>query len=629
MFEFIRTHQRLMQFLLLLIILPAFAIGFGLQGYQGLVDDPTSPAKVCGAVITQQDFARAMDEQMQTLRTQLGANFRPEMFDSAEMRAGVLDQLVNQRVLTCGAVKRNLLVTDDRVRQTIMSLPQLQVDGQFNKELYNIVLMQQGMSPTMFDDRVRQNLSTQALSSGVVDSALSPQTVQNLIARTQEEQREVQDFVLKPEGFVAQVKLAPEAVKAYYDANQRDFQVPPQVRVEYAVLNADALAPGVAVNNDEVRAYYDQNQSKYGEAEQRQASHILIKADDPKAKPAAKAKAEEILKLVKAPGADFAALAKKYSQDPGSAVKGGDLGMFGHGAMVPPFENAVFKLKVGEISDPVESEFGYHIIKLTAIKPAKVKPFEEVRSEIENELKKQHAQKLYADSAEGYTNMVYEQADSLKPVADKYKVAIQTTPFFSRAAAPKDLNNPQLLERIFSDDSIKTKRNSEAVETVHGTLVSARVLEYKPQSTMPFEEAKARITDLLTQKEARALAQKEGEAKLKAAQAGGDAVNFGPAKTISRAKPEGFPAEALKAVMGAPAGKLPAVVGAELADGGYGLYRVTKVSQPDKPDPAVAEGIKRALTRGAADSDFTAYLAGLKAAAKVEVHLDRIEKKPN
>jgi peptidyl-prolyl cis-trans isomerase D len=340
-------------------------------------------------------------------------------------------------------------------------------------------------------------------------------------------------------------------------------------------------------------------------------------------------KAEEVLKQVQAPGADFAALAKKYSQDSGSAVNGGDLGMFGRGAMVKPFEDAVYKLKEGEVSGPVESQYGYHIIKLTAIKQAKVKPFEEVRAGIEADSKKLRAQKQFTDSAEGFTNTVYEQADSLKPAADKYKLPVQTTQLFSRLTAPKELANPKLLDRLFGDDALKNKRNTEAVETSSGTLVSARVLEYKPQGVQPLAEATPRITTLLTQKEAQAMAKKEGEAKLKAAQSAGDAVAFGAAKTVSRAKPEGIAAEALKPIMAAPPGKLPAVVGVALGDGGYGLYRITKVSQPDKPDPAAREGLKGALARAQADSEFSAYLAGLKAASKIELHTDRLEKKAN
>jgi len=626
MFDFIRTHQRLMQFLLLMIILPAFVIGFGLQGFS-IGDDPTAVAKVCGTTVPQQEFVRAQQDQMAQMRQQFGAAFQQEMFDNPESRAAILDRLVNQRVLACNAVRRNIVVTDERLRQELANTQGLQVDGKFNVDLYKAVAAQRGITTRMLDDLVRQDVAMQVVNTGVAASAFAPQAVQELVARAQEEQREVQDLVLKNEAYVSQVKITPEAVKAYYDANQKEFQVPPQVRAEYLVLSNAALAEKIAVNADEIKTSYEQNKNKYGVPEQRQASHILFKAEKPEEKAAARAKAEEVLKLVQAPGADFAALAKKYSAD-SSAAQGGDLGMFGRGAMVKPFEDAVFKMKEGETSGIVESDFGFHIIKVTGIKPETFRPFEQVRPEIEKEWKAQRAQKLFAESAEGFADVVYTQPDSLKPAADKYKLTVQSAPLFSRDAPPKELANAKLLQRLFSDDAVKNKRNTEAVELAPGTLVSARVAEYKPQSVLAFDDAKAKITALLTQKEAQALAKKDGEAKLKAAQAGGDAVTFGAPKTITRTKPEGVATQAVKPLMAASAAKLPAVIGVDLPDG-YAVYRINKVSQPEKPDPQAREGIKAGLARAQAESDFTAYLAALKLSAKVELRPQNIEKKAN
>jgi peptidyl-prolyl cis-trans isomerase D len=627
MFEFIRTHQRLMQFMLLMIILPAFVIGFGLQGFS-VGDDPNAVAKVCGTAIPQQEFVRAQQEQLMQMRQQFGAAFRAEMLDTPESRAGILDRLVNQRVLACSAVRRNIVVTDDRLRQEIMNTPGLQVQGKFNLDMYKAVAAQRGITTGQLDDLIRQDLVMQVTNTGVVSSAFVPQAVQNLVARAQEEQREVQDLVIKSDAYVSQVKVTPEAVKAYYDGNQKDFQVPPQVRAEYVVLSAETLGANIPVNADEIKALYDQNKNKYGVAEQRQASHILFKVEKPADKDAARAKAEEVLKLAQAPGADFAALAKKYSAD-SSAAQGGDLGSFARGAMVKPFEDAVFGMKDGQVSGIVESEFGFHIIKLTAIKAESFKPFEEVRPELEKEWKAQRAQKLFAESSDGFADQVYTQPDSLKPAADKYKLRVQTSEWFSRAGPPKELANAKLLERLFGDDGVKNKRNTEAVELAPGTLVSARVVEYKPQSILSFDDAKPKITAMLTQKAALALVKKDGEAKLKAAQANADSVTFGAAKTITRGKPEGVEPLALKQVMGASAAKLPVVVGTELPDG-YAIYRINKVIQPEKPDPQAREAIKTGLARAQAESDFVAYLAALKVSAKVELRMENLEKKqPN
>ena len=631
MFEFVRTHQRLMQFLLLLIIAPAFVFT-GVQGYEAFVGDPNAVAKVCGGNVSMMDFERAQQEYLGNARQQLGQNFRSEMFNNAETRQIILDRLVNQRALACVAMKRNIVASDDLLRQNILRDEAFQVEGKFSPEKYKAVLISSGLSAAGYESLLRQQLAMQALSSAVLQTSTAPATVQNLILRAQEELREVQEFVVKPDAFAAQVKLAPEAVKTYYDANQKEFEVPPQVRAEYLVLSVDTLSAGVTPDADEIRKLYEQNQKNFGVAEERQARHILIPvaANAPEAEvAAAKAKADEVFAKAKADPGKFAQLAKEFSKDPGSAEKGGDLGYMGRGVTVKPFEDKMYSLKQGEIGEPVRSDFGFHIIEVTGIKPSSVKPFEQVRAELEADWKKQRAQKLYVDSIDGFQDMVYTQTDSLKPAADKYKLKVQSAPLFTRASAPKELANPKLLDKLFGDDSVKNKRNTEAIEVSPGVLVSARVVEFKPQSVLPFDDVKAQITAKLTQREAQAMAKKEGEAKLKAAQGNVDAVAFGAAKTVSRAKAEGVSQDALKALMGAPTTKLPAVVGVNLEDGGYAVYRVNKVSQPEKPDPALQEQIKTVLARSQSESEFDAFLTSLKRAAKIELHRENLERKTN
>ena len=625
MFEFIRSHQRLMQVLLLILIVPPFAF-FGIDGYRRAGDDPNAVAKVAGYAITQQEFTNAHREQVDRMRQMLRGNFEASLFDNPEARLSTLDTLVNQRVLTTQAVKRNLVVSDERLRNVIMSIPAVQDNGQFSKDRYDVLLRSQGMTPQMFENRLRQDLAVQTVSGGVSESAFTPKTVVDLLARAQTEEREVQEWSVKSEAFTAQVKLAADAAKAYYDANQREFQVSAQVRLEYLILSLDALMASIPSNPDEIKAFYEQNLARYSQDEQRQASHILIKSDANKAN--ARTKAEDVLKQVKSPGADFAALAKKYSEDPGSAAQGGDLGMFGRGTMVKPFEDAAFKLKEGEISGIVESDFGFHIIKMASIKGAKAKSLEEVRPEIEKEWKRQQAQKKYAESAEGFSNTVYEQADSLKAAADKYKLEVKTTPFFARSAAQAPLNNQKLLDRLFGDDAIKNKRNSEAIEIAPSTLISARVVEFKPQAIRPLAEVQADITARVTAREAQALARKEGEAKLKAAQADAAAVTFGSAKTVSREKAEGLAPEGMRAVMAAPAAKLPAIVGVDLP-GGYAVYRINKVMQQEKPDLAKRENLRVGLTRAQAEADFASFMQSLRLVSKVELHPENLEKKGN
>jgi peptidyl-prolyl cis-trans isomerase D len=630
MFEFIRTHQRLMQFLLLVLIVPPFAF-FGVDGYKNFTEDSGALAKVSGQAVTQQEFTQAQREQLERQRDvarNLNIPFDAAMFDTPASRAAVLDTLVNQRVLTTFAVKHGIAVTDDRLREVIMAIPAVQENGQFNKERYTRLLAAQGFTPEAFEMRLRQDLSMQALNTGVGESAFAPRAVLAMVARAQSEEREVQELLLKADAFAAGVKLKPEAVRAYYDANQKEFVLPAQVTAEYAVLSIDAIAAGMVAPPADVKAYYEQNAAKYRQEEQRQASHILIKFEEKADRAALKAKAEDLLKLARAPGADFAALAKKNSQDPGSAVQGGSLGSFARGAMVKAFEAAVFAMKPGDISDVVESEFGYHIIKLTGITPAKVRTLDEVRPEIEKEWTRREAQKKFTESAEGFTNTAYEQADSLKPAADKYKLKLERSAPFARSAPPRELNNPRLLERLFSDDAVKSRRNVEAIEIAPGVLVSARVADYKPQAIRPFETVQAAIAEQLTRKEAVELTKKDGEARLKALQQSADAAGFAAPKLVSRAKPEGLSPEAMRAVMAAPTAKLPAIVGVALASG-YGIFRINKVNVGANPESTRQAAIKSALDRAQAEADFAGYLENIKQSSKVVLYKDRLEKKAN
>ena len=558
----------------------------------------------------------------------LNIPFDPAMFDTPEARSAALDSLVNQRALTTYAVKRGVVVTDDRLREVITAIPAVQEGGQFSKDRYDRLLAAQGYTPAAFENRLRQDLSMQALNTGVGESAFAPRAVQAMITRAQGETREVQEFILKDDSFAAAVKLAPEAARGYYDANLKEFARPAEVKVEYVVLSVEAIAATLTAPPEEVKAFYDQNIAKYRQDEQRQASHILVKFEEKSDRAALKARAEDILKQVKAPGADFAALAGKLSQDPGSAAQGGSLGSFGRGSMVKAFEDAVFAMKEGEISGVVESEFGYHVIKLTGIKAGKVRTLDEVRGEIEKEWTRAQAQKKFTDSAEGFTNTVYEQADSLKPAADKYKLKVQAAESFSRAAPPRTLSHPRVLERLFSDDALKAKRNTEAVEVSPGVMVSARVTEYKPQATKPFDQVEAEIKASLARKEAATLARKDGEAKLKAAQESPSALEFGAARALSRAKPDGLAPDALRAVMTAPVVKLPVIVGTPVA-GGYAIFRINKVSEGATGEPGRQAAIKSALDRAQAEADFGGYLESVKQSAKVVVYKDKLEKKSN
>nr|WP_217344733.1 SurA N-terminal domain-containing protein [Noviherbaspirillum sp. L7-7A]MBV0878910.1 SurA N-terminal domain-containing protein [Noviherbaspirillum sp. L7-7A] len=627
MFDFIRTHQRLMQFLLLLLIVPSFAL-LGLESYTRMGDETNVVAKVGGQKVTKEELDAAQRQQADRLRQAYGAQFDPRLLDTPEARRGLLDNLIAQKALAVEAARNHLSVSDSSLQQSILQIPELQsADGKFDVERYKALLAAQGMTPTMYEAQLRQEMALQQINAAVQNSAFAPKSLATRLSEINEQQREVQEQLFKVSDYAAKVKVTDEMLQAYYDKSGSRFETPEQVKAEYVVLNAANIASQVSVSDADIKSYYEQNAKRYTTEEQRRASHILITA--PKEAPAkernaAKAKAETLLaQLRKNPG-DFAKLAKENSQDPGSAERGGDLDFFGKGMMVKPFEDAAYKLRKGEISDVVESEFGYHIIQVTDVKPGGVRSLEQVKDEIAAEIKKQLAAKKYTEMAETFSNTVYEQADSLKPVADKLGLKIETVSIIGREPKPglgKDVpyNNAKFLGALFSDEAVRNKHNTEAVEVAPNTLVAGRVVSYQPKTRRPLEEVKPQVRELVLQQEAMALAKKAGEARLAELQTRTDANGFGAAKMVSRTAAGGLDESAFMAVMKADVGKLPAVVGAELPGQGYGVYRINKLAPAAKVDEARRTAEQQQIAAALSQQETLAYIDVLKNRAKTKL----------
>lgn len=617
MFDAVRNNKKIVQIFLFLIMLP-FAF-FGLESYVNSGGAGSDVAKVGDIKVTQQEFQQVMREQQERMRGQLGDQFDPKLLDSPQMRQAVLDDLINRRLLALEAAKRRLAVGNDAVRQTIAGIQAFQIDGQFSTERYEAVLRGQGMTPAGFEAQVRQDLTLQQLVGTVAQSSIVPRVVGDHLLALQTEQREVQELRLPVDAYLAKVTLADDAAKKFYDENASRFELPEQARAEFVVLSQDVLP--VQVSDEEIKSWYDGHKERYQQPEERRASHILIGIEK-LGKDKAKARAEEVLKEVQAKPAAFAELARKYSDDPGSATQGGDLGFFSRGMMVKPFEDSVFALKDGGMSGVVESDFGFHIIKLTGIRAAREKPLADVRGEIEAELKAGASARKFAEAAEGFSNLVYEQADSLQPAAEQYKLKVQQSGWLGRQADPRNgqLANPKVLEKLFAEDSIKNKRNTEAVEIAPNTLLAARIVEYKPATRQPFEEVRLGIEALLKRQEAQKLARADGEARLAALKGGDDKQAWGAVKRVSRLDAKALPMPAVQPVFRAETAKLPAYVGVEVAGAGYALYRIGKVEAGDKLDDVRRQGMLGQLASLAAQEEVQSYLKALRARYKVEVN---------
>lgn len=627
MLEFIRTHKRLTQLILLLFIIPSFVF-IGLEGYSRIGADSNVVAKVAGYSITKQEFEAAQRAQMDRFRQMLGAQFDQKMLDTPEMRQSVLDKLIAQRTLLAELSSKNLSVSDQALQQVILSLPVLTApDGKFDRERYKSLLAAQGLTPASYEASLRQDLALQQLNDAIQSSAFAPKTVVARLSGIAAQEREIQQLSFNAADFRSQVQVTEEMLRSYYKENSAQYSTPEQLKIEYVILSNAAIESHLSVTDADIRSYYEQNAKRYTVDEQRRASHILIavKQDaSPADVSAAKAKAESLLTRLRKTPTEFAKLAKENSQDPGSAERGGDLDFFSRGMMVKPFEDAAYKLKQGEISDIVRSDFGFHIIQVSAIKPASVKSLEEAKPEIAAEIKKQLAAKRYAEMAEIFSNTIYEQSDSLKPVADKLKLTVEGASNVTRQLGNATgnnavFNNQKFLQALFSDDVIRNKHNTEAVEIAPNTLISGRVVEYKPTGRRMFDEVRTLVLERVTQMEAQNLAGKAGLSRLASLQKGLNDGGFGAIKVVSRVKKSDLDSAALTAVMKADVSKLPVFVGVDLPNRGYAIYRVNKVTEPIITDETRRTAEQRQISHAMAQQEMLAYIDYLKQKSKIKI----------
>ena len=630
MFDFVERHKKAIQIFLALIALTFMT--WGIESYTRFKGGADTVATVNETKISEREFTEEMRRQLDRMRSVFGRGFDASTMDTPETRNLMLDSMISQRLVASEAARSNLLVGDESLRDTIVSIPAFQAGGKFSKDQYEAVLRGQGQTPAGFEATLRYDMTVGQLTRAIAETAIQPRSVAERNAALESQQREVQESQVPVAQYLGQVKIDEAAVKAYYDANHAEFRTPERVRVEYLLLSADELAAAEPVGEDELKKAYEARASQYRVDEQRRASHILIAAPadaKPEAREAAKQKAVELVAEAKKAPVRFAELAKKHSQDPGSAEKGGDLGLFGRGMMVKAFEDAVFQQKEGDIFGPVESEFGYHVIRVTGIQAAKARPLEEVRKEIVADLTKQKGQKKFIESAEAFGNLVYEQSDSLKPAADKLGLKIRTSDWIGRTAGAEAglLGNAKLLAALFSTDALSAKRNTDAIEVAGNTLISARVLEHQAAAVRPLDATRAGIEQALRKREAAKLAARDGAAKLEQMAKGADAgVKWAPAKLVSRKKPENVPPDALARILAVDGAKVPAHFGIE-RDEGYTLYRVSKVLplEPRKEDQHKADLAN--AERVAGSEQYSAYVEALRARAKIEINKTAMEKK--
>jgi len=626
MLDAIRNHTQgwLAKAILALITIP-FAL-FGIDSYFNDAGSNVAIAKVNGEKISIQEYGNAIDNVRNRLQSE-GQKVDAALLESAELKQSVLDGLITRRLVNDEIQKSKFKISNEQLSTYILGMPEFQQDGKFSEDLYQKTLAQNKLTVSKFENDRRNELLTQQAREGLSLLVSVPKGVAEHALKFAYQQREVSFAEIKTAQFVSETNVTPAQVKAYYDQHKDKFKVPEQVKLEFALLSAAGLVAQMQVTDAEVKQFYDENATKFQGDEQRQASHILIgfgvnaTAEE---KAAAKDKAAEILMQLKKQPSRFEELAMKNSQDPGSATKGGDLGSFGRGAMVKPFEDTVFAMKVDQISNLVESEFGYHIIKLNGI-TGQSSSFESMKPQIKGELLFQKAQAKFAELADDFSNIVYEQSGSLKPAAEKFGLQVQTSPWMSREEGAKFFKNDKLMSLVFADDVLKEKRNSEAVEVSPNNLVSARVLEYKPAAPRSFEEVKGGIEALLKLEQATKMTAKKGLDTLNKLKSGiaADDLEWIPSVTVDRKNAQGLTEPVMQQAFKIDTSKLPAYAGYMDGNKAYTIVQVISIDSEINAD--VKQAANDEFQAAVAAEYMSAYGKSLKAKSDVVVNRKLLE----
>lgn len=608
MLQAFRTHKRWMMFIAMIFIIPSFVVT-GIYSYNRMSDSENDLATVGDTSITMMDFDNAKRQYLDNFRRQMGQSFKPNMLDTAEARASILAALISDRAISLEIASEYMNVGEADAINLVKQAPAFQRDGKFSTEAYQQFLNSMGKSDEQFVLELRRDLTRQMLLSAVSQTTQASNTVAQRIHDLLTEERTIRTFEIKPTAFLKSVSVTDAEAQSYYDQNKSLFAVPESVDIEYVVLSPESYK-NIKASEDDIKTFYEQNLQRFSTPEERRASHILIAVNNEKTDADAKKEADEIYKQLQADPSKFAQLAKSKSADPGSARQGGDLGFFQKGMMVPEFDNAVFSGKKGDLVAPVKTQFGYHIIKIVDVKPAQAKPLKEVRGEIEALYQQQAAIRAFAEDAENFSNMVYEQSESLQPVAERFGLKIQTVKNVTRDFEDQ-LINPNVIEALYGFDVLEDKRNSNAIEVASNTLLSARVTAHHKQTVKTFDEVKGDIVATLKNQKATEAARAQGSADIaKLLDKKSASAKFGDKTVISRERPGAYAYEVVTAALRPEANKLPTYTGVQTQDGSYFVIEVQS-SKKIEASPEQLAMRKAELAQLYSNPEQAAFISGL------------------
>lgn len=633
MFDYVKSNKILTGIIVILIAIP-FAF-FGIDFYFSGRDVVGHVAQVEGTPISQQEFAQALQSRQEQLREAMGGRIDQAMLDSPEVRQAVLDQLVNQQVAYQAAREAGITVSNAELQQVIAGIPAFREDGgagAFSRQLYEAALRGRGMTGASFEALLRRDLMVGRLRGNLAATAIVPTQVVDRLYRIRAQQREISHVVFEPARMQARVKVEDGEIQSYYDQHKDEFKIPERVKVEYVVLSLDGVQRQTQITPEAVRAYYEERKAALQGAEERRARHILIALPQdaaPEQKAEARARAEALAAEANKAPASFADLAQKNSQDPGSAMEGGDLGFVPRGQMVKAFDDAMFSMEPGQISGPVETPFGYHVIRLEEVRATPVPSFEEMQVQAEADLRRQEAGRRFAEAAEEFSNLIYEQPDTLQPVVERFELELQESDWMSSMGSEDAplLNHGKVLEALFKDEALQDRRNTEAIEVAPNLLVAARVTDHEAAKERALSEVRAEVVQRLTREKAAKLVQGEAEAKLAELKTGqAPALAWSSPRLVTREQRQDLPPEAAQALFSADVSTLPAYVSQSLPDGRHILYRISKVVEVPSIDADLHKALGRQMEQMAGTESASAALASQKQKTEVRINAKALER---
>lgn len=599
---------------------------WGIQSYRS-DSDAGYIAKVNDEEISRREYEQALRNQQENLRNILGDNFDSTLLDNPQIRLGVLENLIQQKLAQQEATRVGLTVLETQLAAEIQAISFFQENGRFSLQRYRDLLQRQGMSANLFEARLANELKQQQLLESINKSVIMPEIVTGKLLRLSDTTYNINRLTLRPEQFIDQVDPDETEITAYYDNHYRDFTLPEQVQAEYIVLSIDELAKQEQVTTEEARRYFDEHPDEFGRPEERRASHILLTASaemTEEARAEIRKRAEQILLEIQQNPERFEALAAEVSEDPGSAKMGGDLGFFSKGLMVKAFEDEVFTMKPEEIRGPVETLFGFHIIKLSEIKPADIATFDDVSDHIVALLKHQKASEKFGELAEDFRNIVFEESSTLQVAADMFNLPIQQTDWISRQSTePPLVTHKSILDEIFSDNVLHNQSNTGALEVQPDTLVAARVLAHRPASLQSIELVRDQVIARVKQQLAQEIATKQGREILTNLQAGqaDDGLDWGDVSEISYTQAQGIDLETLRLINQVETNQMfPVYIGRAASQGGYDLIRINHIIEStgdfgDTKNQAFVNQLQQLRSQ----EELRAYLAEIRQRSEVTI----------